>query len=207
LNYKDLNDFEIIYCIRENNEEANELMFNKYKPLIDKIVQKFFKYASNIGLDKNDLSQEAMLAFSSAIQTFDTNKETIFFTYAKSCVEKRMISLLIKNKALKHKYLNESLPFETGDEESGHFIYEKLLSDNKFNPENKLLDDEFRNLFLSIARENLTGFELKVFEIKINGFSYGEIADILKKDKKSIDNALQRIKAKLKDALKTIDNK
>lgn len=207
MNYKDLNDFEIIYCIRENNEEANELMFNKYKPLIDKIVQKFFKYASNIGLDKNDLSQEAMLAFSSAIQTFDTNKETIFFTYAKSCVEKRMISLLIKNKALKHKYLNESLPFETGDEESGHFIYEKLLSDNKFNPENKLLDDEFRNLFLSIARENLTGFELKVFEIKINGFSYGEIADILKKDKKSIDNALQRIKAKLKDALKTIDNK
>ena len=82
---------------------------------------------------------------------------------------------------------------------------EYLLRDNKHNPENMLLHTENEKKIIELTKESLTDFEQQVFELKIANFSYKEIAEILDKDKKSIDNALQRIKTKMKKVLNTID--
>jgi RNA polymerase sporulation-specific sigma factor len=77
----------------------------------------------------------------------------------------------------------------------------KILIDNSQNPENMMLDTENSNELTNKIKSLLTPFEREVFELKINGFTYIEISEKLHKDKKAIDNAIQRIKTKIKDNL------
>ena len=79
---------------------------------------------------------------------------------------------------------------------------ENLLSDEKANPEQQLLSEEQEHELINRVKELLTDFEAQVFELKINGFNYKEIGEILDRDSKSIDNALQRIRNKIKNNLK-----
>ena len=108
-----------------------------------------------------------------------------------------MISASIAARRQKHKILNDSLSIESTDEE-GNNICEYLLSDDKSNPETMLLNIEREKDILNKASHILTDFEIQVFELKINGFNYKEISEVLDRDVKAIDNALQRIKTKLK---------
>lgn len=198
MNYRDYNDFELLSYVSEQNEEANEVLFEKYRPLIVATANRLYYYCKNTGLELNDLIQEGMLGLNLAITSFDNDKETSFYTYAKKCIERKIISLIVGAHRLKHKFLNESLSFELSDEGCETYISEKNLGDNSYNPESILLNSESAEELIKEVNKQLTDFEIQVFELKLNGFDYKEIAEILDKDTKSIDNALQRIKSKLK---------
>lgn len=201
MNYQEYNDYELIQYISENNEEANNIMFKKYEPLIIGIAKKMFKYGSKYGLELNDLIQEGMLALSDAITNFSDQKEAIFYTYAKTCVERKMISLVISSNRLKHRILNESISIESTNDNGETTNLEYLFKDDRDNPENILLSEEYEKELIKKAEKILTTFELQVFELKLNGFDYREIAEMLDKEPKSIDNALQRIKNKIKECI------
>ncbi|MBE6138316.1 MAG: sigma-70 family RNA polymerase sigma factor [Firmicutes bacterium] len=198
MNYRDYNDFELLSYVSDDNEEAGEVLFEKYRPLISATANRLYYYCKNTGLEINDLIQEGMLGLNLAMNSFNEEKETSFYTYAKKCIERRIISLVVSSRRLKHKFLNESLSFEINDEVSQSFIYEKNLGDNSYNPEEILVNSESFEEFIQEVNSHLTEFEVQVFELKLNGFDYKEIAEILDKDTKSIDNALQRIKVKIK---------
>lgn len=202
MDYKDYNDYEIIYCIRENNEEAKELMYKKYKPFIESVAKKLVHYSK--GLETSDFIQEGMLALSNAIISFDEEKDITFYTYARACIEKKMISLVVKNNSTKHKILNNSIPFEINDDEGEHLIFGDILEDKGSNPEDVIMNSEEEKILLNNIRNNLTDFENQVFDLKISGFSYKEIAEILEKNPKSIDNSIQRIKIKAKEQIDKI---
>lgn len=201
MDYKDYNDYEILSYVAEANGEAMDLMFEKYQPLIQATANRMFCYCKNTGLEFNDLIQEGMLGLNLAIHTFETNKDTSFYTYAKTCIERKMISLIVGSTRLKHKILNESISFELSDEYDEKYTNQKCLEDNSFNPENVLMDSETEEELIRKAKLILTDFEFQVFELKRNGFNYREIAEILDKDTKAVDNALQRIRNKVKDIL------
>ena len=194
MNYDDINDYEVLSMVADN-EEATELLFKKYKPLIVGIAKKMYRTIQNSGFDLNDLIQEGMIGFSTAINTFDEHKDTTFFTYAKTCIERRLISLIKSASRYKHQLLNESYSVEDLAKDSQSI--ENLLEDNSSNPENKLIDSENTNELVKNIQKQLTPLESAVFELKISGFTYREIADILDKESKSIDNAISRIKAKV----------
>jgi RNA polymerase sporulation-specific sigma factor len=158
------------------------------------------KYAKGTGLELSDLIQEGMLGFSDAIYNFQNDKETIFYTYAKTCVEIKILSQVISTTRLKRRILNESISIEASEEYEGVNI-NQFLKDERENPETLLISDEYINELVKKAEDVLTSFELAVFELKINNFEYKEIAEILDKDIKSIDNALQRIKVKMRNIL------
>lgn len=198
MNYRDYNDFELLSYVSENNEEASEVLFEKYRPLINATANRLYCYCKNTGLEINDLIQEGMLGLNLAMTSFDNEKETSFYTYAKKCIERKIISLVVSARRLKHKILNDSLSLEINDESSQSYVYEKNLEDNSYNPEEILLNSESTEELINEVSSQLTDFEIQVFELKLNGFEYREIAEILDKDIKSIDNALQRIKAKIK---------
>ena len=204
MDYKDFNDYEIIYCIKENNEEANELIYEKYRPFIEITAKRLASYSMNAGLEASDFIQEGMLALSNAIYTFDDQKDITFYTYARACIEKKMITLMVRNNSFKHKILNSSIPFEVNDEDGEHLIFGDILEDKGSNPEEVIIDSENEKILLDKIRENLTDLENQVFDLKINGFSYKEIADILEKSPKSIDNSIQRIKIKVKEQIAKI---
>ena len=198
MNYNNVNDYEILSLV-DDNEEATEALFEKYKPLIVSLCKKMYKTNQNNGLDLNDLIQEGMIGFSTAISTFDDAKDTTFFTYAKTCIERRLISVVKSASRYKHQLLNESYFVE--DLAYDNKSLENLLEDNNSNPENKLIDDENANELIKNIQKQLTSLERAVFELKISGFNYREIAEILDKDNKSIDNAISRIKAKVHNYL------
>ncbi len=198
MNYDDVNDYEILSIVSDN-EQATETLFNKYKPLIVGIAKKIYTTNQVTGFDLNDLIQEGMIAFSTAINTFDEKKDTTFFTYAKTCIERRLYSLIKSASRYKYQLLNESYYVE--DLVNNSKDLENLLKDSTSNPEYQIIDNENTKELIKNIQKTLTNLESAVFELKISGFNYKEIADILDKDSKSIDNAISRIKIKVNNFL------
>jgi len=198
--YKDYNDYELLDIIKDSDEEATNIMYKKYEPLINATAQRMFPYCKNYGLEISDLVQEGMLGLTNAINTFEESKDTLFYTYAKTCIERKIISASLKAGRLKHKFLNDSISFDKEIDDTNMNL-EYFLKDKKENPDELISSEERKQEIIKIAEDELTGLEQQVFELKINGFEYKEIALILDKDVKSIDNALQRIKLKLKKIL------
>ena len=203
MKYRDYNDNELISYIEEQNEDAEEILFEKYKPLIVRFAKKIYPIASNVGLELNDLIQEGMLGLNQAIKYYDEKKDAHFYTFAKTCIERKMITLLNNQRRLKHKILNESLSLDHTGEDKMYGI-ESVLKDSSNDPELVLLTKEREEKLIRETREALTDFEDEVFMLRINQFTYDEIASILEKDKKSIDNAFQRIRTKMKRTLEKL---
>ena len=203
--YENLNDYELLDQVADN-EFATETLFEKYKPLIYGIAKKAYYTHQNTGLEMNDLIQEGMIGFSIAINTFDDQKKTTFFTYARTCIMRRVNSTIVAANRLKHQILNESISVEILDSETN--TDNQILSDTKNNPEILLIQNENVLEIKKIIDSELTEFEKKVCDLKTTGFDYKEIAEILNKTPKSIDNAFSRIKAKIQKSLenKTVRN-
>lgn len=195
MDYKTLNDYELISYVNESNEEANNLLIQKYEPLINKIANKMINYCPNSGLDVNDLIQEGRIGLNHAISYFNEQKYITFYTYAKKCIERKMISVVTSTKRLKHKALNDSISY---DVDIDGVSFDKILKDDESNPEKIILNLNEQEILTSKINEKLTDFEKEVFELMVSNFTYKEIAVILDKDSKQIDNAIQRIKNKVK---------
>lgn len=189
------NDYELLSYISENNEEANEIMFKKYEPLVKRIAQDMMKYAKNSGIELNDFIQEGMLGLNKAIQHFNEAKDVTFFTYAQTCIKRKMIDLIVSSNRNKNKALNNSIPIEYDDDEKDLYY---LAPDDSYDPEKLLLIEEKEKEIMDNAKSILTDMEYQVFELKLNGFNYKEISEILEIDNKKIDNTLQRIRNKMR---------
>ncbi len=198
MNYKELNDNELISLAKENNEDAINLLHKKYQPLINKKCNKYYKYVKNKGVDLADLTQECLVGFEESINNFNPIDNVSFYTFTNVCMDRQLMTEIKRVNRDKNKLLNEAIPLETIDNEKDLNLID-YLQDNTDNPELGLLEEaEYQELYNKIAK-NLTRLEESVFELRIQNFSYKEIADILDKDIKSIDNAVQRIKIKINE--------
>ena len=160
-----------------------------------------FNHCKNNGIEYSDLVQEGIIGLDYALKHFSEEKNTIFYTYVKTCIERKMLSYLLSTTRLKHKVLNDSISF---DNESN--MLDKVLTDELNNPESIIESIERENELIKRVRKKLTSFEEQVFSLLISNFDYKEISDILDKDKKAIDNAIQRIRFKVKETIKEMDN-
>ena len=201
MEYKDLNDFELVSYVM-NNEEVTDVLFEKYRPLINSVAKRLYNDNQNLGLDFNDLVQEGMVGFSIALNTYNEHKDTLFFTYAKKCIESKMYTMIKGANRLKHQILNSSISMDAAFEDNLNSSLDRFIGDNTSNPESVLVDNENVLELIEGVRKEFTDFESQVFDLKKSGFNYREIADVLDVDPKSVDNALQRIKLKIKNYLK-----
>jgi len=199
MNYKEFNDYELLEQIHECSEDANEILLYKYRPLIVSEAKKYIKY-SHGGVDLNDLIQEGLLGLNDAINSFRDEKNANFGTYAKICVQRKIANLIKSTMSYKNKILNDYIPIDNDEDEPIDYF----LADNSKNPINMVEDYDFQNRLLDNLNEKLSDIEKEVFELKLSGFSYKEIANLLEKDSKSIDNCIQRIKTKFKKVLEEI---
>lgn len=202
MKYQDLNDYELISYVYENDDDARNILLKKYEPLISSTVSRMMKSCPYIGLDRSDLMQEGLIGLNHAMDYFNERKDITFYTYAKTCIERKLISAIMAAKRQKHKPLNDSVPID-GDNED--FVPDRFLKDTSGNPEEILLDEAKTEFLKKEIRDSLTELELQVFNLMISSFNYREIAELLEKDRKQIDNAIQRIKMKVKEKLKVIE--
>ena len=198
MDYKELNDNELVSLANENNEEALKILYEKYKPLINKKCNKYYKYISNKGIEISDLIQECLVGFEESIHNFNPLDNVTFYTFTNVCIDRQISTELKKLNRDKYRPLNEAIPLETLDTDNDINLID-ILKDNTDNPELGLLREvEYQELYNKIA-EILTDLEECVFSLRLQNFNYKEIADILDKDIKSIDNAIQRIRTKIKE--------
>ena len=198
-NKKD-NDFELLYLISENNEDAKKLFYEKYKPIIEMKVKKYISYVESRGYDYNDLVQEGMIGLSRAITDYKTQKDVQFNTFANVCIERQIFSFLRNIDSGKHKVLNDSISFDTTTNTYGKSL-DQILDDKNINPETSFVQNEETNdLFDNILGE-LTDKESEVFKLRAQGFTYKEIASLLNISEKSVSKAIEKIKIKAKKVL------
>ncbi len=200
--YDKYNDYELLSYISECNEDATDILLKKYEPLIVSTAKKLLKGMENFGLDINDLIQEGRLGLLKASETFSESKDTLFYTYAKTCIERKMYDLVKSTRRVKHKILNESIPIDVDDDKGEYKELDYLLKDETENPEQLLLNEEGKKELQNIINSKLNDIEIQVLELKLKGFENKEISEILDCDYKKIDNTLQRIKQKLKETKK-----
>lgn len=199
--YKEYNDYELIYLIREGNEEANDILYKKYRPVIELKAKKYYRSAKNKGLDYNDLVQEGMIGLSEALRDFNNYKDVKLSTFASLCIERQISTAITKAGRKKHMVLNESISYDFVSDDNHKPLLEYLIEEKEGNPLEYFVDKEGKKETFEKIRNELTDFEYQVLELKINNFNYNEIAVILDKAPKSIDNALQRIKRKARKIL------
>ena len=200
--YDKYNDYELLSYISECNEDATDILLKKYEPLIVSTAKKLLKGMENFGLDINDLVQEGRLGLLKASETFTESKDTLFYTYAKTCIERKMYDLVKSTRRVKHKILNESIPIDVDDDKGEYKELDYLLKDETENPEQLLLNEEEQKELQNIINSKLNDIEIQVLELKLKGFENREISEILDCDYKKIDNTLQRIKQKLRETKK-----
>jgi len=194
MDYKDYNDYELIDLAQEFNEDAIAIMYEKYRPII---YSKCNKYKSFIkGIEFCDLVQECYIVFDYVIKNFNQDKDNTFYTYLNVCLDRHLINQYRKSINMKNRILNDSLSLDVSFDDDENSMID-TVEDNYNNPELELdMFENYLELYNKII-DKLTSLEECVFILKIQNFDYKEIAAILDKDSKSIDNAIQRIKIKI----------
>ena len=129
MDYKNLNDYELVYQVKEHDEVAYGILLDKYSHLVDMLAKKYIKNNSNIGLEYEDLYQEGMVGIIKALDDYNES-DTLFYTYASLCAKREMDKTLLYYKRKKHMVLNESISMEQRiNGESDLFLKDTLASD------------------------------------------------------------------------------
>ncbi len=201
MSYEDISDNELIGMVHEASEEAKDLLFEKYHYIIDIEVKKYANMAKILGYDQHDLIQDALVGFSDAINSYREDREASLASFITLCVDRKLQVSIIKAGRLKNKLINESLSLEHIYSSYASPLMD-LLSDNSENDplENILKEETFQELLQSI-RNILSDSEYEVYSLMINGLKYDEIATLLDKNLKQVDNTIQRVRNKIKKLL------
>ena len=186
------NDYELVALAKEGNEEAEAVLYEKYKPLIVSNSKDAIVRATHHGIEISDIMQEGYIGLEEAIRNFSEDDNTSFYTFAMLCINREIINYIRKNTKIKNKILNDASPIDE--------YVEKHLKDD-VDTEFNLIYKETEKGIINKIEKNLTEFERNVFDYKIKGYSFEEIANTLNKDVKSIYNTFQRIKLKIRKVI------
>ncbi len=201
MSYEELNDYELIHMLRSGSEEAKDILYDKYKYIIDVEMAKYSKVAHTLGCDFKDLYQDALVGFSDALISYRDDKDAALASFITLCVARRLQGAIKKAGRLKNKLLNESLSLEHIYESNDSPLMD-MLSDNFENdPLEFIVKEEKEKELLNKIKRTLSSKEYEVYLLMISGHKYDEISSLLNKDLKQVDNAIQRIKAKIRKIL------
>ncbi|MCI7332570.1 MAG: sigma-70 family RNA polymerase sigma factor [Mollicutes bacterium] len=203
MDYRDLNDNELVYLCAENNEDAINLIVNKYKNCILMILKEYLKEYNIIGVEVADLYQEGLIGLMHAIHSYNPTRDVLFYTYANACIRTSLMSAIRQTFRQKNRILNYSYSLDKIFEDSGDNFYE-ILKDESYEPNKLLLSSEDENELINKLKSKLSKSELAIFELRLKGLSNGEIASLIDKDTKYIENSLFRIKRKYKELNKVV---
>ena len=188
------NEYELVFLAQEGNEDAINLIYQKYKPIIIKKSTNSIVFATHHGIDINDIMQEGFIGLDEAIKNFSQDTDATFYTFANLCIDRQIFNYLRKMTGSRDRVLNESITINDG--------LESTVDDGNNLELNFVGHDNDIQLAREI-RQFLTEFERKVFDLKIDGYSFEDIAKKLGKDIKSIYNTFHRIRLKIKKNIKT----
>ena len=178
---------ELIRKVRNGDQDAFGVLSSHYSPLILSMTQIFSTLCEADDAEKEDILQEAMVAFYRASLQYDLNLDGVSFgLFAKICIRNRLISLL--------RRLPGSVRLMAGDEL-------EAWAGGGGDPLEGVLQREDVARIMAIVNNELSPYEKKIFSLYMLGRTSDEIALSVGKTKKSVSNAIYRIRVKIKGLL------
>jgi RNA polymerase sporulation-specific sigma factor len=194
LNYKEINDYELIYEVRESNEDSYNLLIKKYSTLIKRIADEYYRKCKRFKVEYDDLVQEGYFGLFQALDNY--NEETsLFYTFASLCIRREMERLIKSYSRNKHMLLNNAISLsEPIDDEKDTFIEDTIPSN--YDIEDTIISDT--NIRHLISLKNDMPFEMAcVYELRMNRFNNIEISILLDIPKKKVEKYVYKIKQKV----------
>lgn len=194
--YNNLTDEQIIFQIKQGDDQALSHLFERYKNLVNIKVGKYFM----IGAEKDDIVQEGMIGLFKAIKSFDSEKQNSFKTFANICIERQLITAIKTSNRQKHIPLNSYLSLNTAaydnNEDDSVELIDTFNSNTIEDPLETIMKKEYYEEIQNSIDKSLSDFEKQVLDRFVKGESYTLIAQKLDSPVKSVDNAIQRIRKK-----------
>ena len=176
---------ELVLNAQNGNESALEILLKKFEPLINSVSKKYSNMCFSDTKENEEFISESRLAFYKAVSTYDVSRGgATFGLYAKRCIENKLISCVRKLNSKKRRKSEE------------------IANDSVESPQDALIRRENEKKLLEISDKILSKYEKKIFLLYLRGNKPRDIVKIAGKDKRSVDNALYRIKSKLKREIK-----
>lgn len=193
--YEKMTDSELVLLANKGDDYAMESLIARYKNFVRAKTRSYFL----IGADRDDIIQEGMLGLFKAIRDFDESKNNTFRTFAELCVTRQIITAVKTATRLKHTPLNNYVSFNKPvyEDDTEKTLLEILNNRLELDPEEIIINKEKLEETEEKIKNSLSKFENIVLNLYLSGKNYQEIAMLLEKPAKSIDNALQRIKKKI----------
>lgn len=202
--YGQYSDEELLIRLRDGEDGVTEYIMNKYKNLVRSKAKSMYI----LGADSDDLIQEGMIGLFKAVRDYDSGRDASFATFADLCVSRQMYTAVQASRRQKHIPLNTYISLygsagtnRDGEEEE---LVNVLAARAGQSPEELVIDRENVTRLEGIIEKELSLFEKQVLDLYLTGMGYQQIAKVLGKDDKSTDNALQRLKAKLRKAYRRV---
>ncbi len=182
-----MSDEELVTLCKANNSEAFSLLAARYSEKARLTALSF----RNAPFENDDLVQEAMIGFLSAVYSFSENKDCSFSTYALRCMKNRILSLIRSSNSKKRIPSELVVPFEQTES----------ISDIAPSAEESFISQSEAEYISSLISSSLTRQEKEIFMLYLTGMSYEEIAKIAGITPKAVDGTLQRARKKLREKL------
>lgn len=182
---KTLSDEELAVRAANGDDASMALLIAIVTPIARAKASGF----ANARLSGEDLAQEGMLGFLDAVKTFDVSKGS-FKAYAETCINNRIVSAVRVNYNNKNAALSNAVPYEAAEQ-----------SDHAADPANIISDKAETEYLADLLSKKLSGFEKQVVELRLLDKSYSQIAQALGCSEKAVDNAIQRIRKKMRSKL------
>ena len=194
MDYKKLNDYELVYQIRENDEVAYNILIRKYSNLVNMLARKALRKFKYLRLEYEDLYQEGMLGIVKALNDYNSS-ETLFYTYALVCAKREMEKMIKGQLRKKRMVLNDAISINGCIDNNPDLVLEDLIP-AKYN-----LEEEYENYdTYERVMKSRFDFELmdsSILELRVNGFSSKEIAILLDLTYRVVDYRLRKIRKTL----------
>ena len=193
-----LADADLVVRAQRGDDRATELLVSRYRGAVRARASNYFL----VGADRDDLCQEGLIGLTKAIRDFDVDNGASFASFADLCITRQILTAIKMATRLKHTPLNTYVSYDRPhDSDPNRTIADTVAVADELDPLESLLAEDGMRAVMAVVDEVLSGLEADVLRLYVDGRSYQEIAELLGRRTKSIDNALQRIKRKLEAAL------
>lgn len=194
--YEEMTDEQLIQRLRDGETAITDFIMDKYKGLVRQKAKAMFL----LGGENDDLIQEGMIGLFKAVRDFDGKQGGPFARFADLCISRQMYTAMEAAGRKKHIPLNNYVSLydtEHGNsEEKRSPLIDTIQSEQEQNPEELFLDKELWNYLSQELEKRLSPMERRVLSLYLLGMDYHRIAEIMEKEPKAVDNAIQRVRAK-----------
>ncbi len=205
IDYGMLSDDDLVELSHQGDLKSEAYLINKYQYLVHVKAKSYFLE----GAEHDDTIQEGMIGLYKAIRDFKVNDACSFRSFAVLCITRQIITAVKTHTRKKHNPLScyRSLEAQVFDEngEGGAYPFNEIHAKERDPLDLFIFEDELARI-VTVLKEKLSGLEWQVLLSYLEGKSYKEIADEIDRDTKVVDNALCRIKIKVKNYVEPLLN-